>query len=398
MFAVAVFVLARGSPRPCRAKPMTKQRKSWIAKLRGDWKPYAELLSYLIPYQRRFYFGVGLGVLYALLNGAIPLLVKYVGDRIFPGGADQEAIRTAAAAGAGERIDSVLLVCLLVPVVMMLRGLFSYLNAYEMTWSLRVLNDIRTNLFASIAAQSMEFFDKARAGKLMSRVMNDTKVAQSSLSQLSVNIFKQPIALVTGVAVLMAIDWKVSLTTLVLFPICIVPVAVHGRKVRKAGKAEEQLAGEMNVILQETFSGIRVIKSFAREKLMLDLFSNATVRQFKNSLRVKKSTELTTPLVEIVAAVGVGLALFYVYAAELSAAKFLALMAGIFLLYEPVRALSRSHMHCRNACSHHEHLRVDAAAARDCRCAGSREAGVLPRRNRVRFRGFCLRPAGSRAA
>ncbi|MBE2180986.1 MAG: ABC transporter ATP-binding protein [Chthoniobacterales bacterium] len=324
---------------------MTKQRKSWIQRLREHWKPYAELLAYLVPYKRRFFFGVGMGVLYALLNGAIPLLVKYVGDRIFPGGADQETIRVAAAAGTGERIDSVLLVCLLVPVVMMLRGFFSYLNAYEMTWvSLRVLNDIRTNLFASIAAQSMEFFDKARAGKLMSKVMNDTKVAQSSLSQLSVNIFKQPIALVTGVAVLMAIDWKFSLTTLVLFPICIIPVAVHGRKVRKAGKAEEQLAGEMNVILQETFSGIRVIKSFAREKFMLKSFEEATVRQFKNSLRVKKSTELTTPLVEVVAAVGVGLALFYVYAAELSAAKFLALMAGIFLLYEPVKALSRIHL------------------------------------------------------
>lgn len=324
---------------------MTKQSKSWIAKLREHWKPYAELLAYLVPYRRRFFFGVAMGILYALLNGSIPLLVKYVGDKVFPGGADQETIRAAAAAGTGGRIDGVLLACLLVPMVMILRGFFSYLNAYEMTWvSLRVLNDIRTNLFASIAGQSMEFFDKARTGKLMSRVMNDTKVAQSSLSQLSVNLFKQPIALVTGVGVLMAIDWKFSLTTLVLFPICIVPVAVHGRKVRKAGKAEEQLAGEMNVILQETFSGIRVIKSFAREKLMLQMFADATVRQFKNSLRVKKSTELTTPLVEIVAAVGVGLALFYVYTAGLTAAKFLALMAGIFLLYEPVKALSRIHM------------------------------------------------------
>jgi ABC-type multidrug transport system fused ATPase/permease subunit len=77
---------------------------------------------------------------------------------------------------------------------------------------------------------------------------------------------------------------------------------------------------------------------------MTGLFENATLRQFRNSLRVKKSTEITTPLVEIVAAVGVGIALFYVYLAELSAAKFLALMAGIFLLYEPVKALSRIHL------------------------------------------------------
>lgn len=324
---------------------MTKPRKSTAGKLRENWQPYAELLSYLAPYRRRFFLGVAMGVLYALLNGSIPLIVKYVGEQVFPGGANQEAIRAAATANSGGRVDSVLLACLLVPVVMMLRGVFSYLNAYAMSWvTLKVLNDIRSKLFTSIVAQSMEFFDKARAGRLMSRVMNDTKTAQGTLSQLSVNLFKQPIALLTGIAAVVYIDWKFSVITLLLFPACIIPVAIYGRKVRKAGKAEEQLAGEMNVILQETFSGIRVIKSFAREKLMVALFDDATTRQFRNSLRVKKSTEITTPLVEIVAAVGVGLALFYVYYAQLSAAKFLALMAGIFLLYEPVKALSRIHL------------------------------------------------------
>ena len=324
---------------------MSKPRKTRSERFGAQWRPYAELLAYLHPYRRRFAIGVAMGVLYALLNGSIPIIVKYVGDRVFPGGADQEAIHAAAVSGGGGRVDGVLLACLLVPVVMILRGFFSYLNAYQMSWvSLRVLNDIRSKLFGSIVSQSMEFFDQARTGRLMSRVMNDTKVAQSTLSQLSVNLFKQPIALVTGMAAVLYIDWKFSLITLVLFPICIIPVAIYGRKVRKAGKAEEQLAGEMNVILQETFSGIRVIKSFAREKLMTGLFENATLRQFRNSLRVKKSTEITTPLVEIVAAVGVGIALFYVYLAELSAAKFLALMAGIFLLYEPVKALSRIHL------------------------------------------------------
>ena len=324
---------------------MTESRKSFAGKFREHWQPYAELLSYLVPYRRRFFLGVAMGVLYALLNGSIPLIVKYVGDQVFPDGADQEAIRAAATANTGEQIDTVLLACLLVPVVMIMRGVFSYLNAYAMSWvTLRVLNDIRSKLFASIAAQSMEFFDKARAGRLMSRVMNDTKTAQGTLTQLSVNLFKQPIALLTGLAAVLYIDWKFSVVTMLLFPVCIIPVAIYGRKVRKAGKAEEQLAGEMNVILQETFSGIRVIKSFAREKLMVALFNDATMRQFRNSLRVKKSTEITTPLVEVVAAVGVGLALFYVYYAQLSAAKFLALMAGIFLLYEPVKALSRVHL------------------------------------------------------
>lgn len=331
---------------------MTEPSPSLSARLRAQWRPYAELLSYLKPYRARFLRGVIMGVLFAVLNGCIPLIVKLVGDQVFPGGADQNAIREAAQAGTGGKVDAVLWACLLVPVVMILRGIFSYVNAYEMSWvSLRVLNDIRTRLFTSIVSQSMEFFDKARTGRLMSRVMNDTSVAQSTLSQLSVNIFKQPISLFTGIAAVLWIDWKFSIITLVLFPLCIVPVAVYGRKVRKAGRAEEQLAGEMNVILQETFSGIRVIKSFAREKLMVKMFGDATMRQFRNSVRVRKSTEISSPLVEVVAAVGVGMALFYVYAAGLTAAKFLALMAGIFLLYEPVKSLSRIHMQLQKCLS-----------------------------------------------
>jgi subfamily B ATP-binding cassette protein MsbA len=324
---------------------MTEPRPSFALKFRQEYQPYAELLSYIKPYKTRFFFGIAMGVLFALVNGSIPVIVKFVGEQIFPGGADHQKIAEAAAASSGPGIDAVLWACLLVPLVMILRGFFSFLNAYSMSWvSLRVLNDIRSKLFASIVHQSQGFFDKAQTGRLMSRILNDTGVAQSTLSQLSVNLFKQPIALIAGISAVLWIDWKFSIVALVLFPVCIVPVAMFGRKIRKAGRAEQELAGEMNVILQESFSGIRVIKSFARENFMTEAFDRAVMNQFRNSMRVQKNTEITTPLVEVVAAFGVGLALFYVFYAELTAAKFLALMAGIFLLYEPVKSLSRIHL------------------------------------------------------
>ena len=71
-------------------------------------------------------------------------------------------------------------------------------------------------------------------------------------------------------------DWRFSLTTLVLFPICIVPVMIFGKKVRKAGTAEENEAGTMAVILQESFAGVRVIKSFAREDYQIEQFDKSS--------------------------------------------------------------------------------------------------------------------------
>jgi len=215
----------------------------------------------------------------------------------------------------------------------------------------------------------------------MSRVMNNTKVMQRSLSHLSVDLFKQPIAMLRGIAVLFCLDWRFSLVALILFPLCVVPVIFFGRKVRKAGLAEESLAGRMNIILQESFSGIRVIKSFAAENYVNSQFLAASDWQFRKGLRVQRSLQLTTPIVEITAAFGVSLALVFVYWTGMGAATFLALLAGIFLLYQPAKALSQIHVmlqKCLTAMTHVFELmhrepavqdRPDAVAIRSSRGA-----------------------------
>jgi subfamily B ATP-binding cassette protein MsbA len=100
----------------------------------------------------------------------------------------------------------------------------------------------------------------------------------------------------------------------------------------------------MVVTMQETFAGIRVIKSFAREKHQEDQFRYSNKLQFENMMRMVMSMEAVGPIVELIAAAGIALALVYIYAANLSAARFIALNAGIVLLYEPIKTLSRMHV------------------------------------------------------
>ena len=99
--------------------------------------------------------------------------------------------------------------------------------------------------------------------------------------------------------------------------------------------------GEMVVTMQETFAGIRVIKSFAREAHQEKEFKRSNQMQFSQMMRIIRSMEATGPLVETIAAVGIGLALLYVYAANLSAGRFFGLISGIFILYDPIKALSK---------------------------------------------------------
>ena len=299
----------------------------------------------MLPYRKRFFFGIACGVIAGMLSGIIPLVIKKAGELLMGGAMkfpDQSTLLSGGISNDGPGIESIIWIILLIPLVMVARGIFSYLNAYSLAWvSLRVLNDIRSKLFAHLMSQSLDFFSREKAGNLMSRVMGDTRVAQSALTSVSSNIIKDPIAVLTGVAVLVAIDWKFSLTTLVLFPICIIPVVVFGRKVRQAGKAEENEAAQMSVILQETFAGVRVIKSFAREDYQTAQFLKSSDTQCRNSMRVRRSSDIVQPLIESVSALGVVLAMVYVYYYGIGFAKFAALCAGIFLLYNPVKNLSR---------------------------------------------------------
>jgi len=312
--------------------------------VRQLWKPYWSLARYITPYRTRFILGLLCGVAAGMLNGLIPLVIKMVGDRVFPNGQSAISMKVLAggAAGNSPAIGSYVWVLLLIPAAMILRGVFAYLNSYCLAWvSYRVLRDLRSQLFAHLTSQSLDFFNKAKSGRLISRVLNDTRMAQNALTSIAGDLVTAPVAIITGVVVLVHMDWRFSLTTLVLFPICILPIAIFGRKVRQAGKAEEAEAGNMSVILQETFTGIRVIKSFARESYQAEQFDESSAIQCRNSMRVRKAIDIVQPLIESVSAVGVVLALIYVSYFHIGFLQFAALCAGIFLLYNPTKAASK---------------------------------------------------------
>ena len=199
-----------------------------------------------------------------------------------------------------------------------------------------------TSLFGKMIRHSMDFFNKIRAGFLMSRIANDTRSMQMALSTVSSDVFKQPVTIIGAIGVLFYMDWRFTLVTLVLFPTCLIPIRLFARRARHAVQHEQKGMVQMTVTMQETFAGIRVIKSFGREEHQEKFFRRATQQQFSNQMRMVKSTEATGPLVEIIASIGVGLAFAYVYIANLPAGKFLGLLAGIFILYEPVKTLSQA--------------------------------------------------------
>jgi subfamily B ATP-binding cassette protein MsbA len=324
-----------------------KKKPSFWQTLRTASGPYQRLYSYVKPYKWRFVLGLSFGFAFGMVNSFVPLAVLQVSTFIFHGAApNPRALLTHhEMLNVGPKIDSIVWICLAIPLVMTVRSLCNYGNAYYMNWvSNKVVTDIRNQLFGKIVRHSMDFFNKMRAGFLMSRITNDTRGMQMALTTVSSDLFKQPIAILGGIIVPLLMDWKFTVVTLILFPICLVPIRVYGRRARNAVLNEQEDMGQMVVTMQETFAGIRVIKSFGREEHQEKSFRRSNQLQFSNMMRMIKSMEAVGPLVETIAAAGIGLALLYVYTVNLSAGRFFGLISGIFVLYEPIKTLSRIHV------------------------------------------------------
>jgi ATP-binding cassette, subfamily B, bacterial MsbA len=328
------------------AKRAKKKQSLWQT-LREASGTYRRLYGYVKPYKTRFILGLALGLAYGGVNSLFPIAIARVTSTIFHG-----AARSPMAVGSnlhaldtGPKINSIILICLAIPAIMMVRSLCSYGSTYCMQWvSNKVVSDIRTQLFSKMVRNSMDFFNKARSGFLMSVITNNTRVMQMALSTVGSDVFKQPITIVGAISVLMVMDWKFTVVTLILFPTCLLPLRIYGRRAKKAVQNEQEGMAEMVVTMQETFAGIRVIKSFARETHQEKEFKRSNQMQFSQMMRIIRSLEAVGPLVETIAAIGVGIALLYVYAANLSVGRFFGLISGIFILYDPIKTLSRIHI------------------------------------------------------
>ena len=320
--------------------------------LRASQAPYLRLAGYLKPYRGRFLLGMLCGALFGVANGALVLLIRVVVPVIFPDGQAKAfhlpswvPFHMPPIEPGGATLMQVVMLCATIPLLMAVRGVFSYLNAYYLLWvSQRVLDDIRQQLFRHMLDQSLEFFNRSKAGELVQLVFNQTRMAQQALTQIAGDVVKQPIAILSALVALFSTDPKFTLFAFTVFPLCLLPVLIIGRKVRQTGAREEEEAGQLMVVMQEAFAGVRVVKTHAREDYEAERFNVANLAMLRFALRWRKAQELVTPAVEVVASLGMVAALIYAWHYKLGVGKFFALQAGLVLLYDPAKTLGRLHI------------------------------------------------------
>lgn len=318
-----------------------------------------QLWQFVRPHQRRLWLGVVAGLAYALGSGLLLLAVKLVIDAVFPTEGTEtlkqlerwpELREPLLRAFTAIRLDAkspyLLWIIGLLPVAMLLRGLGLFLNQYFLQWvATYVVHDLRVKLFVHLQTLSLRYFGKTQTGDLVSRLTLDTQAITNAIIWSFATLSREPFTVAGIVTYLILLQPRLTLISLAVFPLIALPIVIFGRKARKSWKAAQTATAELASQMQESFTGIRVVKAFNLEAALSKRFGKTSQRIASQLMRLFRAVELPGPLIEAFGACGVCLLLAYVArlpeSQKPSAGDFSSFLGALFSLYAPVKGLSR---------------------------------------------------------
>jgi ATP-binding cassette, subfamily B, bacterial MsbA len=317
--------------------------------LKAIWK-------YVIPYRGRFILSTVLGILSGLFSGVMIIGFQLIFSLVLKGktttlgeaidlpliGALNPAEILGVAGDTPVGITGVSIACAFIPVLIFMRGFLGYLSSYMQAWvTSKVVYQIRNDAFGSIMRQSPGYFNNARTGELMQTVISQTGVVQRNAMMLIQTVAQRPVTIIAILVPLFASDWVFTLMSLVIFPACFYPILRLGKRVRKVGAKEEYDSRALMASMQESFAGIRLVKSYAREGYEMQRFDRSNASMTNNMVRWAKALELIGPIVETVASFGIAAGLVYAWHRGIEAQKFFVLVMALTQIYPPLKELSR---------------------------------------------------------
>jgi ATP-binding cassette, subfamily B, bacterial MsbA len=295
---------------------------------------HARLLHRLVPYLREHWRILAVGTVLALVvsaaEGMIAWLVKPAMDGIF-----------------GRRD---LLMLKLIPLalltVYLVKGASRFGQSYLMaSVGERVIARIRREVYAHIQGMPLAFFTSLHSAELMARVITDVNRLARLSSTVLVMAVRQLGTIVALLVVMFAREWVLALIAVAVFPAVAVTVRALGRKLYKINKRSQEKVAELNVVLQESFTGTKIVKAFGRERLEQQRFDSVNDQLLRLTLKDHRTDQLAEPLMEVLGALGIMGALWYggyrVLAGAITTGEFFSFITAVVLLYGPVRQLSR---------------------------------------------------------
>jgi len=289
-------------------------------------------VSYFSPYKLRVTISVIAMLLYTPIPPALGWLTKYLTDEVLIA-RDINMLKLCIAGLVG---------------LILFKGVFQFLQVYVMnSTGILVLRDMRRDLFDKIVRLPMHFFAESEIGMLMSRVVSDVVAVRQSLPSI-IMLVRQVFTLLGLIATVLYLDSYLAMWSLVIMPAALYPIIFFGKKIRKYGrKTQAELSG-VNVVLEESFSGIKVIKAFANELRELGRFQKENSSLTRMIIRQIFYSESSSRIMDLVAAAAGATVLWVggmrVIEGTITPGDLTAFLVCLVQLYEPIKKISMSNI------------------------------------------------------
>ena len=315
-------------------------------------KIVARLLSYGRRYWPHLLSSVVLMAVAGAAQAAMLLLVRQVFDRVLEKNPPPGKAALLANPIFGHQIylediipihrhDVWVIVAVAIVAVFLIKGVFDYCGNYLISYAgYSSVTDLRNAVFDKILKHGASFFEAHSIGQLMSSIMNDVDKVQVATSQIMADFLRQIFAAAASIFVLVNLDPKLTLASLIVLPAIMLPTTRVGKRIRRTSKRTQERQAELNQILQETLSGHMVVRAFAAEDYESGRFRAAARRLLKTNVRYVLQQGLSSPMIDMLAAATiVGLLTYAKQTNALTAGGFGMFVIALILLLEPVKRL-----------------------------------------------------------
>jgi len=246
------------------------------------------------------------------------------------------------------------LLCMAIIVLYALKGLAYYGQRVFMAKAgEKAVMDIRNELFQHIQFLPLEFFTRKKTGHLIARITSDVGMMKDILTVLFSDIIREPLAIAGIVILLFKIHWGMALVSLTVFVLAVYPIRKFGEKIRRISKSRQKRRANVFSVIQESISGIQVIKAFSREKERAEKFRKEQEHAYRLTMKIVRTRALSQPAMEFLGAIFFALLLWWggnlVIHEKLDPGGFFNFIFALGALYRPVRLVNQANARIQEA-------------------------------------------------
>ncbi|MBS9463814.1 ABC transporter ATP-binding protein [Flagellimonas sp. 389] len=327
---------------------------------------FKKILQFAVPYRNYGFLNIFFNILYALFSALsfaalIPMLdvlfkpeEKVFEEPIYTGFSGlkdylQDYINFRVTAYSGDDdMKGLVLVIGLVLVLFLLKNAFNYCAMYFITFLRNgVLKDIRNKMYRKIVDLPISYFSEKRKGDVIARITSDVLEIQHSFLSVLELIVREPLTILFTILIMFGISTKLTIFVFVFIPIAGMIISRIGKSLKKQSDKVQKEQGEFLSIVEETLSGLRVIKAFNSESRFYQTFKNSTDRFFKFSNSLLNRQNLASPTGEFLGILVIGVLLWFggkmvLVDKTLDASSFIAYMGLAYNILTPAKAISKA--------------------------------------------------------